>query len=442
MHLDFSQGVKRVLRANLTGCVVFLLAGLLASCASQPPMNSPQRVSSPAPAISPTGSDPDPGEIETEILDLENGPEITKSDVEDSEEDPEEDLPAPKPPKHGAIPFEFNQKVAEWVRYFSQKDRERFQRYLDRGEAYREVIEDILEQNRVPADLYYLGLIESGYHTAAKSSAKAVGVWQFMKATGKMYRLAVDGYVDERKDPIRATEAAAKYLRDLYREFGSWNLALAAYNAGPGRIRGAIRRGGTRDFWELVSRRKLPRETVDYVPKFLAARYIGERPDLFAFFINEEQKYPDVELAKVPSPVRFQSIEAKAGLSSGTLQFVNPHYLFSHTHPAKKMDEIWVPAGTKERIEAKFSDLSQDRIQVQTRVATRGVTTRASQRTVVVRRGQNLKIIARAQGLSVAYLMRVNGLKSSRIYPGQKLKVAATEFKKARAHPRKRKGRR
>jgi membrane-bound lytic murein transglycosylase D len=348
---------------------------------------------------------------------------------------------APNPRKKG-IPFEFNQKVADWIQYFSQKDRERFQRFLDRGEPYREVIENILEENQVPADLYYLGMIESGFSTHAKSHAKAVGVWQFMRSTGKMYGLANDGYIDQRRDPIRATEAAAKMLRDLYRDFHSWPLAMAAYNAGPGRIRGAIRRGKTNDFWELVEKKKLPRETMDYVPKFLAARYIGENPELFAFYINEEKKYPNVELVKVPSAVPFEQIEKSCSMPEGTLEFVNPHYLKPFTHPGAKLDEIWVPEQYQKAVEEKSESFAAYKVKVKPEVIP---VTRAERGIVsvqVVKRGDTLKSIARKQGLSVAYLKRVNGLKSDKVVPGQRLKLAASSYHQKRTHPRKHKKKR
>ena len=385
----------------------------------------------------PSGT-PAPAAVESEILKFEETVDSQQLEKEasDASEDAEDDLePAPvtAPRKH-QIPFEFNQSVAGWIAYFSQKDHERFQRFLDRAEPYREAVENILEENGVPADLYYLGLIESGFVVQAKSHAKAVGVWQFMRSTGKLYGLGVDSYVDERKDPIRATEAAAKLLRDLYREFKSWYLAMAAYNAGLGRIRGAVRRGHTNDFWELVRLRVLPRETMDYVPKFLAARYIGENPDVFAFYINEEKKYPDVQLVKVPSPVRFDSIEHSCSIPSGTLSFVNPHYLKAYTHPGRKVDEIWVPTAYQASVESNFQKLSADRIRVRPEKTVRTVSERLP--VYVVRKGDTLRSIARKQGLSVAYLKQVNGLKSAKVSAGQKLKLAATSYSQKRTHPR------
>ena len=356
-------------------------------------------------------------------------------------DDDDEDIEIrPKKSRHVSftIPHQFNEKVANWIQYFSQRDRERFQVFLDRGEPYREAVENILEENKVPADLYYLGLIESGFNFRAKSRVKAVGVWQFMKPTGKMYGLEVDSYIDERRDPIRATEAAAKYLRDLYREFNSWYLAMAAYNAGPGRIRSCIRKAGTDDFWELVERRKLPSETMDYIPKYLAARYIGENPELFAFYINEEKKYPDVELVKVPSPVLFESVERSVGMPNGTLSFVNPHYLKNHTHPGRKTDEIWVPEKFVPAVNRQVNSLASMKIVVRPERSS-AVREGSGKITVyIVKKGDTLKTIAKKRGLSVAYLSRVNGLSmKTKLVPGQTLKLSATSYKQKKTHPRK-----
>lgn len=391
--------------------------------------------------IEPEQAVADPSHLEREILGFEEEAESQKmvKEAEEATEESDDDLEPPvKASKKHEIPFAFNQKVAAWIQYFSQRDRERFQRFLDRGEPYREAVENILEENNVPIDLYYLGLIESGFNFRAKSHAKAVGVWQFMRATGKQYELGVDSYVDERKDPIRATEAAAKYLRDLYREFKSWYLAMAAYNAGPGRIRSAVRRAKTNDFWELVEKRKLPKETMEYVPKFLAARYIGENPDLFAFYINEEQKYPNVELVKVPSPIRFSTIEKVNNIPEGTLSFVNPHYVRDFTHPAQKVDEIWVPQAYAKAVQSNYSSLSSEVINVKPeRVAKVSRTRVSAVPTYVVRKGDNLQKIARKRGLSLSYLKRVNGLRSSKVVPGQTLKLSATSYVQKKSHPRK-----
>ncbi len=437
----------------------FLITGfvlvLLTACSSTPkhshsaPLLPGMTANGPVETPAPVPESPKASELPAEALTIEkpeNEPDSAKDDDgadegEDALDDAAIDL-EPVSPKKRQIPFEFNQKVADWIQYFSQKDRERFQRFLDRGEPYREVIQNILEENQVPADLYYLGMIESGFSPHAKSRAKAVGVWQFMRATGKDYGLRADQYVDQRRDPIRATEAAAKMLRDLYRQFHSWYLAMAAYNAGPGRIRGAIRRGNTNDFWELVEKRKLPSETMEYVPKFLAARYIGENPDLFAFYINEEKKYPNVELVKVPSPIPFESIEKACSMPQGTLAFVNPQYLKSYTHPGHSSDEIWVPEVYQKAVEGKSRELASMTIKLKPERGRANGVVREKPAFYVVKRGDTLKTIARHRGLSVAYLKRVNGLKSGKVTAGQRLSLSASSYHEKKTHPRKRKKKR
>ncbi len=420
-------------RFVLSWCLVFLLVSCSSAAVKRSvppgiPLNSPTE-GAPSPVAIPSPSEDESDDIDGNLDDEEDDGKVDEKPTQD------------QGVKKNRVPFEFNQKVATWIQYFSQKDRERFQRYLDRGEPYREVIENILEENNVPADLYYLGLIESGFDFRAKSHAKAMGVWQFMRSTGKLYGLSVDAYMDERKDPIRATEAAAKHLRDLYREFKSWYLALSAYNAGIGRIRGAIKRGGSHDFWTLVERKALPRETMEYVPKFLAARYIGEHPDLFAFYINEEKKYPNVELVQVPSPVNFEKIEKTCSLPVGTLSFVNPQYLMSFTHPGKKVDQIWVPEAYQKQVEGNFKQLGVYRIHVRPE---RAVVVAKPVKVLwhTVKSGDTLKSIARRRGLSVAYLKRVNGIKSSRVLVGQRLKLSATSYQQKNTHPRKSRKRR
>jgi membrane-bound lytic murein transglycosylase D len=430
---------KIVAQAKLIWCVL-----VLSSCAT----NGGRPIRYPAPLLPGMTASSDSERKKAELTEAEEVWDHFEDQTGVSREgdEDEEDIeirPKKDKSRSSPIPHLFNDKVASWIQYFSQRDRERFQVFLDRGEPYREAVENILEENRVPTDLYYLGLIESGFNFRAKSRVKAVGVWQFMKPTGKMYGLEVDSYVDERRDPIRATEAAAKYLRDLYREFDSWYLAMAAYNAGPGRIRSSIRRAATRDFWELVKLKKLPSETMEYIPKFLAARYIGENPELFSFYINEEKKYPDVELVKVPSAVSFESIEKNAGIPQGMLSFVNPHYLKNHTHPFRKTDEIWVPEKYVASVGRISSTLESSRVSIAPERKTVALIDRKKIPDYIVKKGDTLKSIALKRGLSVAYLKQVNGLGSkSKIVTGQTLKLSATSYRQKKSHPRKRTGRR
>ena len=171
-----------------------------------------------------------------------------------------------KPPLHPA--------VNQFVRYFQGAGAGTWRASLRRLEPMRPMIEGIFDEEGVPRDLLWLGLVESGYRPSARSPKNAAGVWQFIPDTARRFGLSV-GREDERLDTVKATRAAAKYLRFLYQTFGDWHLALAAYNAGEGRVEAAIARGGTRDFWTLSSVGHLPRETVAYVPAVLAARWLG-----------------------------------------------------------------------------------------------------------------------------------------------------------------------
>lgn len=234
-------------------------------------------------------------------------------------------------------------EVKEWIHYFSTKDKERFARFFERGARYKELVASILKTEGVPPEIFYLGLIESGYVTHAKSHASAVGIWQFIQGTGRRYGLRVNRYVDERKDPVRATRAAARYLRDLYEQFQSWELAMAAYNAGEGRIAQAIRRGGTRDYWQLSHRGYLPAETKDYVPKFMAAVAIGQRPAYYGFKKSTEDEYPDLVGVEFPSFITVRSIAHLAKMKSEDITAINPHLTHGVIPPTPRSKYVlWV----------------------------------------------------------------------------------------------------
>ncbi len=315
-------------------------------------------------------------------------------------------------------------KVQHWIEYFSKKDNERFQRFLNRGHFYREVVQTILEDNGLPSELYYLAMIESGFISSAKSSASAVGTWQFMSGTAKMYNLDIDRYIDERKDPIRSTEAASKYLIDLYNAFSSWELAISAYNCGEHRVLRAIMRGDSRDFWTLSEKNLLPRETRNYIPKFIAASIIASQPENYGFLDPMKldlEKYPDVQAADIPSPVKLKDISKLTGVSLKLLERVNPHLSHKMTHPMYKNYEIWFPTHAINKLN------SQQQLLVQRRVKNYKRPSRSHYH--IVRRGENLGSIARKYSNTVRHLKRVNGLRSSRIYAGQKLRVTARAYK-------------
>lgn len=238
---------------------------------------------------------------------------------------------------------ESNDSVDYWIAQFTGQYRERFAEFMERGAVYKTLIEGILTRNGVPAELYYLAMIESGFIHNASSKVRAVGIWQFMRPTGRLYGLRADHEVDERMDPIRSTEAAARCLRDLHRQFGSWYLAMAAYNAGPGRVRKAIRTGHSRNFWTLVDRGALPHETSQYVPQFQAAMAIAKNPEAYGFKRHVELKYPTVRKVQVASRVSLEKIAKQKGLSLEALRAVNPHIRGEKTPTGRRTYTLWVP---------------------------------------------------------------------------------------------------
>lgn len=356
-------------------------------------------------------------EIEKEILEADS--EISEIHAIDQKND---FLKSESSAKRVRIPIEINESVRRWIHYFTVKDRDRFHRFLKRGNAYKTVVQDILRRNHVPTDLYYLAMIESGYVTHAQSHARAVGVWQFIPGTGLRYGLNQNRYLDERRDVIRSTEAAAKYLKSLHTAFQSWYLAMAGYNAGEGRILGAIMKGESRDFWELVEKKALPSETRNYVPKFLAAVIIGKHPERYGFSDLEADPFPEVAAVELPGGVRLRDIAARSRFSLKTLQQVNPHLVLGLTPVENKTYPVWVPVQGVAQVARVASELPRviAKAKKQEQKPLRG------QRSLhVVRRGESLSEIARRYRTSVVRLRQMNGLRSNRITVGRKLRVQA-----------------
>jgi membrane-bound lytic murein transglycosylase D len=319
---------------------------------------------------------------------------------------------------HPKVLIQLNDSVQKWVDYFTGPNRDAFARFLNRGSRYRKLVEKCLVEQGIPKEFYYLAMIESGYVTHATSSARAVGIWQFIRGTAERYGLRANGIVDERRDPERATKAAAKYLKDLYNVFGSWRLAMAAYNAGEHRILSAIMKGKNRDFWTLAEKRVLPRETMDYVPKFFAAAIIGEKPEKFGFTVSEEGEPWGFDVVEVPSPVRLADVANATRVPLAKLKSLNPHLLKGITPSGPSKYALYFPSGESGRVDSAVSRL----------VAMKPVRKRspaaASSRFHIVKRGETLTSIGRKYGLSVAALRKTNRLRSGRIQVGKKLVVA------------------
>jgi membrane-bound lytic murein transglycosylase D len=327
-------------------------------------------------------------------------------------------------------------KVQKWIEYYSVKDRERFQRFLNRGAKYKELVQDLFVSNGLPPDLYYLGILESGYVQGAVSRVGAVGPWQFMGPTGRQYGLKINNYVDERVDPIRSTLAAIRYLKELYRQKKSWYLALAAYNAGPGRVRNAMRkarnRGTAENYWNLTKRNLLPYDTREYIPQFLAILYIGKNLNDFKFVEVTEEILPNMELVKVPSPIKLEYISQNLEMSIDELKLLNPHLLKDMTPPGNDSYYLWTHKDKVSLLKDKYDDLANYRekdLKIE-----RSIASYSGRRTIhTVRNGQSLGLIASRHRISLTQLKRMNHLKTNRIYVGQKLKIYSNNISRSQS---------
>ncbi len=308
------------------------------------------------------------------------------------------------------IPVEINDRVIAWIKYFQGPGKRHFARYLRRSGRYIPMMHKILKEERMPLDLVYISMIESGFNPHAYSHAHAVGLWQFIRATGGRYGLRVDSWTDERRDPYKATRAAAKHFKDLYRDHGDWYLAMVGYNAGPGRIKKAIRISGSRDFWDMARHsRALRAETRDYVPKFMAAAIISKMPEKFGFKSVDYEEPLNYEHGVVNSQTDLQVIAECAGVSLDEVRNLNPHLHRGATPPVKKY-KVRLPRGKKERFQKRFAKIpKQKRIMiVQYRV----------------KGGDTLNKIARRYGVSVKSLASANNIKSyKRLRKGKLLTI-------------------
>ncbi len=244
------------------------------------------------------------------------------------------------------FPVVYNKKVKKWVNYFTTRGRGSFERYSARSGRYAPVLGKILEDEGLPRDLIFLAMAESGFYSKAKSWAKAVGPWQFMPYTGKRYGLKIDWYLDERRDPIKSTFAAAKYLTKLYSLFGSWELAAAAYNAGEGKIGRAKKRYRTKNFWKMSRGRYLKNETKNYVPKIMALAIIGKNLKAFGFKNIEFYDVLDFEeISLAPMSDLFKVAEILE-LDFETLHSLNPELLRWFTPPQIESYKLRIPVGS------------------------------------------------------------------------------------------------
>lgn len=246
------------------------------------------------------------------------------------------------------IPVAYNDSVKKWMDYFLNKGKEFFVRYSERAGRYAPLLGKILEDHGLPRDLIFLAMAESGFQNSAKSWAQAVGPWQFMIYTGRKFGLKVNWFVDERRDPIKATIAACRYLRKLYGDFGSWELAAAAYNAGEGKVSKAIRKYQSENFWDIRKGQYLKGETKNYVPKIMALAILGKNLESFGFKDIEFNEPLDFDEVDIPGGTDLILLSEFVGIPFEEIQRLNPEILRWYTPYQEGNYKLRMPVGLKQ----------------------------------------------------------------------------------------------
>lgn len=256
------------------------------------------------------------------------------------------------------FPVVMNEKVGYYIRYFSDDAKESFNRWLERSGRYLPMMVEIIEEEGIPRDLAYLAMIESGFNERAYSVAHAVGPWQFIESTGTLMGLKNDWWRDERRDFAKSTRAAARFLRELKDKFnGDWYLALAAYNAGPGKIQRGIDSTTAQDYWALSRADYLPKETKNYVPKLLAALHIAKNPSRYGFPEVDYQRPLQYDTVEVPTVTDLEVVARLCGVNYEQIKQLNPELKRWCTPPGEKHYAVRIPTGTRERFQKAFASL-------------------------------------------------------------------------------------
>ena len=305
-------------------------------------------------------------------------------------------------------------RVQTLVADYQTTKRGTIQRALERGSKYLPSMKSTLREEGVPPEFAYgVPIVESGYSLQATSHAGAVGPWQFIRGTGKRYGLRIDGYVDERRDPEKATRAAARYLRDLYDRFGDWHLALAAYNTGEGNIERIRDNRGCENFWEMRDRGYLPSETSEYVPKVLAALEVATQPKRYGIDVAKSPP-PKFDTIQVTRPISLKAVAQLTNSDLDTIKELNPALKRGVVPPDGY--EVRLPEGTRDQFTVALASYREPAPQpVLFSARSRG--------TYTVRRGDTLGRIARRYGVSVQALARANNVRGRALRSGQRLQI-------------------
>jgi membrane-bound lytic murein transglycosylase D len=342
-------------------------------------------------------------EIREELTDFEEEVfgDSTGIDITDFESEPDTNL----------IPLQMNRRVELALKYFQTKGRKVFTIWLERSGKYEAMIKSILNEYDLPENLVYLSMIESGFNPKAFSYARASGLWQFIYGTGSYYGLRSDWWFDERRDPLLASHAAAQHLRDLNERFGDWYLALAGYNCNPKRVERTMRRYNTRDFWKL---KRLPRQTRNYIPTFIAANIIAQNPEKYGFYIEKMQPVA-WDTVQISECVDLEIVAQCVDATFSEIKELNPAVKRWCTPPGVKKFTLNIPVGSKEKFRTNYASIPD-----------------AKKRSWVrhkVRSGETLSVIAKKYGSTVSVVKSYNKVKGSMIYVGQYLLIPVPQNK-------------
>jgi membrane-bound lytic murein transglycosylase D len=313
------------------------------------------------------------------------------------------------------FPITVNKQVLYYLGLFQGKQRKSFSYWLARSSMYRPYIEAELKKAGLPLDLVYLAMIESGFNPSAYSPAKACGLWQFIEGTGSRYGLRIDSWVDERREPEKATKAATRYLSQLYAQFDDWYLAVAAYNAGEGKIDTAMKTFNATDFWEVASSEGIFMETKRYVPKLIAAIIIARNPEKYGFSDIPYKKPQEYETISIPGGVNLEAVATTANSSVKELRALNNELRKNQTPPKQKDYVLRIPVGTKDLVASNLGKL-------------RPVTT-IDFATHTVKKGETLAAICSMYNINKTTLLKANNLKTAQLSQGLRLKIPSTATK-------------
>lgn len=345
---------------------------------------------------------------------------------------------------HTVIPMTYNKIVRSYIRMYLNRMGTRLDVMLTLSEYYHPMFEEALARWDVPEELKYLTIVESAMNPQATSRVGAAGLWQFMYTTGKNYGLEVNSLVDERRDAYKSTEAAAHYIHDLYKVFGNWQLAIAAYNCGPGNINKAIARsGGKRDFWQIYN--YLPRETRGYIPAFIAATYVMTYYPEHGLHPKRASIPLRTDTIMVERNMLFTYVSKYTGVDMGELRTLNPQYRadmipgqdgsYPLCLPTDKMNDLihWADtifALSEDSLGHRTTAVSQaqvstDEEEVSPVAKQKPAKKKRSDAPVYhkVRKGENLTKIANRYGTTVQKIKKLNNIKGDKIRDGQRLRV-------------------